>query len=370
MTELRSEPTRRPGGQELLTLQYLRALAALSVVYYHVVVQLSHSHSSNAAASPLGACGVDLFFTISGFIMFYISSLRLPTPARFFQARLLRIAPIYWLVTIAMFVAPLVSKTIGWSSTLDPRQLGTSILFVGGMHWSNSIGDYPVYRAGWTLNYEMLFYALFAVGLVWKSVPRCALFVSAVLLTLVGLGFLLNPSDGPARFYTAPIMTEFAFGMVIAALYVAGRRMWWPFALLSIVAGLAALVFWAGISDPRSGPIVRGIPSGFIVAGSVSLERTANTFRIQLIKTLGDASYSIYLTHLFTLPLFGILWGRLFHQANPTTAVAFIIAGLVVAAAGGVAFYFAVERPLHLWSRRLIGRPSLRASSSGGQISV
>jgi exopolysaccharide production protein ExoZ len=350
-----------PNNSEVLTLQYLRAIAAMAVVYYHVGLGIRDESKS---ISQLGACGVDLFFVISGFIMYYISSFKPMTPWRFAGARFLRIVPIYWLATLTMFLMPVVSKTIGWSSSLDIRHLATSLFFIGGMHWTGMYGTFPVYRAGWTINYEIFFYVLFSLGLFLNSVRRTAIAVCLVLSLLVAVGISYQIEDGILGFYTAPIVIEFIFGMAIAAGYRAGWRLQWSAALVSISVGVIALMIWADTPDGRLWALDRGIPAALIVVGSVSLESSARNLPIPIIRLIGDSSYSIYLTHLFTLPLLGILWNHAFTLSSHMVVIRYAVP-MTAAAAVGVGVYWAVERPLHRWSRRVtsVGGLSIVTSS-------
>src|ERR1700744_2165436 len=124
---------------ELYSLQLLRGVAAFGVVLYHATL-LAHNTVDGATVSvaEFGQAGVDLFFVISGFIMYYISAKEPRRPVEFYKARIQRIVPLYWMATFVMFVMPLVSKTIGWSSSLDPVHLITSLFFIGG-HYTPSL---------------------------------------------------------------------------------------------------------------------------------------------------------------------------------------------------------------------------------------
>ena len=212
-----------PGGLggEVISLQYLRAVAVLAVVFSHLPAALYRMlglHDGHVEYP--GIFGVDIFFVISGFIIYFISEKRTPPAIDFFKRRISRVAPLYWVITLAMFFMPLVSKTIGWSSNLDPMHLFTSLFFVGGVTYPGSIEDFPVYRAGWTLNYEMFFYLLFAMGLALGNVRRAVWFVLATLTVLVVAGRILGLERGSiAHFYTAPILLEFMMGVGVAAAY-------------------------------------------------------------------------------------------------------------------------------------------------------
>ena len=94
--------------RKLTNIQFLRAFAALNVVLFHI---LSTAHTYGYKPISLeflagwGACGVDLFFVISGFIMVYIQSVKERSPTEFIVERILRVCPTYWLLTGLIEVA-------------------------------------------------------------------------------------------------------------------------------------------------------------------------------------------------------------------------------------------------------------------------
>ena len=71
----------------LYGVQYLRAIAALGVVVFHAAER-------TGAHFAIGAAGVDVFFVVSGFIMWVIASERSPSPSAFLRDRIERIAPL------------------------------------------------------------------------------------------------------------------------------------------------------------------------------------------------------------------------------------------------------------------------------------
>src|ERR1019366_7660876 len=104
-----------------------------------------------------GQQGVDVFFVISGFIMMQVSR-RETRPLAFLRARAIRIIPLYWLVTLAW---AMLHHATSW------RDLLLSLAFVP--HLAPAGQESPVLMQGWTLVYDVSFYACFGAALV---VPR------------------------------------------------------------------------------------------------------------------------------------------------------------------------------------------------------
>ena len=229
----------------LLSVQMLRALAAAMVVLHHIQLNLALGFGLPEALPNLavGSAGVDIFFGISGFVM-VISSDRLfarPGAAKtFITRRLIRIVPLYWAVTSIYVVA------LGGGYTLAHTL--ASYLFVpfpgpGGVMQ-------PVHVVGWTLNYEMFFYALFALAI---ALPRrravCVLTVA--MIVFVAAGKILPSAIDALAFWSRPIMLNFVLGLALGLAYLEGWR------LPRIVAGLmmAAAAFLFLASDRRAVPL-------------------------------------------------------------------------------------------------------------------
>src|SRR5690349_15839002 len=139
-------------------------------------------------------------------------------PARFFLRRLARIAPLYWAVTIAIILYIYAAHGAQLWAIYSPASLIASFLF-----WPYPRIDgfaFPVHLLGWTLNFEMFFYAVFAFAILLPGraavATICAAFVALVVVgryTTLPLPFL---------FWSNPIIFEFCYGMVIALIYREG----------------------------------------------------------------------------------------------------------------------------------------------------
>src|SRR6185295_2076908 len=172
-----------------------------------------------------GAAGVDLFFVISGFIMVYASDelfARARAPSFFLTRRLARIVPLYWAATAAALVCLVVFRYANALDQLTWQTLVASLLFVP---WPRPDGMMlPVHMLGWTLNYEMFFYVVFAVALTLTR-RNAVVAVTALFLVLVIAGRLFALPQ-PLAFWCDPVILEFCFGMMIALAYREGFRLW------------------------------------------------------------------------------------------------------------------------------------------------
>jgi exopolysaccharide production protein ExoZ len=310
-------------------IQYLRAFAAIAVVIFH-------AEERTGGIFRIGAAGVDIFFVISGFIMWVMSERRPVTPLRFVVDRIERIAPSYWIVTAIMILGAVVG--LFPNMKLTASHIFGSFFFVPVRSPSN--GEiWPVLVQGWTLNFEMFFYAIFAVALFLPRRAQLPL-IAGIFVALVALGQLLHPQSPIAFTYTRPIILEFVAGIVLAQLRLAGRipagLFGLPFVVLAL-CGFAVIHLLSLDFDERlCGPLAFAL-----VLGVISLEKGDMLPDIPLLTYLGNSSYSIYLWH--TLIISVIAKFALSHDLPPDAAVVLcVIFGTLL----GILAYEGIEKPL------------------------
>ena len=322
----------------LLSVQYLRVFAALAVVAFHVTDRVGRP-------VPVLAAGVDVFFVISGFIMWLVTAERAVTPGAFLFHRLVRIIPAYWFVTLFMVAVNVLSPHVFPNLRTPAAHVALSMLFMP--HVSPGGGLFPVLVPGWTLTYEMFFYALFALALVLPAAYRAAALAGS-LASLVILGALADPAGPVAQTYTSPLLLEFAAGLVLGVLTTRGGLPSRAWGLALGLVGLAALGLQVIL--PATGAEWRllawGVPATCLVAGGLSWEAAAGVPPSRLLSGIAAASYAIYLVHGLVV---SVCW-RLIEPVSPT---GFVAGSLVASILVGMAFHGTVELPLTAMLRRL-----------------
>lgn len=356
MTTL-TEPAR---DHDLISVQCLRGVAAMMVVCFHCFPQLARMGYSGNQHLSLSS-GVDIFFVISGFIML-VSARRSPSrgPGAFLVNRAIRILPIYWMLTSAMVAFALFMPQLMNSTRFELAHVVKSYLMIPAPHPVLHL-YWPILIPGWTLNYEMFFYLIFALGL-WLVADRgrgLSMFVGAVITGLV-LVRLVLPTPGLAGVYTDSVILEFVLGLVAAELFLAGHR-------IPVPAGMACLGLGAGLlllSDYVPYPDIRGlcygIPAFLIFVGAVFAPWTQAGGGVRFLRIVGDASYSIYLTHMITMAAAGQGWKRLIGGSMSGSTILFILFAMTVCALGGMAFYRLVELPLTNRLKAMTRRTAVR----------
>lgn len=318
----------------ILNLQHLRAFAALNVVVFHIIGTSESYGFGTDAIAPLegwGANGVDIFFVISGFIMLFTQLENKRTVSDFLKLRIIRIALIYWFVTLLIILIYLIRPSSFSDFKLTPDWALASLGFVS----SAVIGKSPIVHVGWTLEWEMLFYLVFGLSLWFKN---WLISLSTTVTTLLLIALLTSNF----------ILVEFIAGMAIAILikkygFIAYGRTSLAFGFLLLLASISD-GFSYGL---ESRVILWGIPSAFIVYGAV----TTAQIKSRLGKLLGDASYSIYLIQVLSIPVFYQIVSYVDVDLNHD-ALALIC--LLATAIGGTVMYLIVEKPLIRFAKRRV----------------
>jgi exopolysaccharide production protein ExoZ len=273
----------------LLNLELLRFVAAAWVVTAHTAGSLQ----GLGVTVPLfgifsrGWAGVDLFFVISGYVIAH-GSLHQPRGiGRFVLQRLIRIVPAYWIVSIALLLVLFASTAAGIPNTsfvdFSPGWLIASLFFV-----SLPLGfEGPFVYLGWSLEYEMLFYFLFAISMLITSKPAQRIWLAIALVIGVSVVF-------PGSF----LQLEFALGCLVALIarkIPRGRNR----GVVFLVSGLASFIVFSviGLSIPRF--LEYGIGFSLIVLGVVLLPQISS----KPWKHLGASSYAVYLLQVLTIPI-------------------------------------------------------------------
>jgi peptidoglycan/LPS O-acetylase OafA/YrhL len=336
----------------IVNVQALRALAAFLVVFVHLQA-IADRLGWSLRAFEFGNAGVDIFFVISGMIMVLTTSRAAVTPAAFLRNRIARIVPFYWLVTLLVFGLAMAAPALFQGTQITLAALVKSLSFVP---FARADGKpLPIVFVGWTLNYEMAFYMVFAAGLTIRNRGLGRLLTIAALVTVVATALLLRPTGLLARFYSAPIMLEFALGMLIGSLAhrLPVRTSFRPIVLLAGLAALILLVLGPTLWPTADRFANAGLPGAALVLCAVYLEKTGWVLKSCWAVVLGDASFATYLTHFFVTQLVvrAVEWLRV--SAPPTLLLALVLAFVLVAVTGVLVHRY-VEWPLSRAAKKIL----------------
>lgn len=323
-----------PADRTWVSIQHMRAMAALSVVLFHTAQWARIDFG-------IGAAGVDVFFVISGFVMWTVTAGHKVTPLAFVRRRVARVAPLYWLVTLALVAGALAFPARFPEVKPEPLHILLSLAFL--QHMNPSGLPFPILPPGWSLNYEAVFYLVFAACLVLPQRLRL-LALSLGLATLSLSGFVWPPGY---EMLLNPMFLQFLAGAWIGRLAQEGllpdRTFGW--AMLGIGQALFIALWLSRIDPDLWRPMIWGVPAVLVVAGVVTVEADGGWPRWRWLGLLGDASYSIYLTHTLAIGALAVTMGA-------WDPLRFIPAAVGVAVAVGLACYLWVEKPVLAKLRR------------------
>ncbi|PZW50937.1 exopolysaccharide production protein ExoZ [Humitalea rosea] len=325
----------------ILSIQYLRAVAAMLVVF-------SHAGERAGVDFQIGAAGVDLFFVISGFIMWVVVRPAVTGGGAFLRLRLIRIVPLYWAVTLGLVAVASINHA--WMPNFDttPANLAMSLGFIP--HFDPSGHIYPVLAVGWTLNYEIFFYLLFAASFALERARRLPA-LAAALLGLVAVGLVARPEGAIGVSVTDPIMLEFLAGLLLGEAWLRGRLPGAGMGYGLMLAGLAmaAAQHLGGWHSDAWRVLLWGVPALLLITGALAVEAAGQVPRLGWLRLLGDASYSIYLLH-------GPLVGPVMRLMPGAPVAVYFLAAAVVSAIAGIVCYWLLERPATRLLRRGVAR--------------
>lgn len=338
--------------KDIISIQILRGFAAIAIVFIHMnaIIKLHGAKQSYLLPSTeLANAGVDIFFVISGVIMAIITgrmNQRGAGALPFLMKRVTRIYPIYWIYLLLFILGNLlIQGTIIETS----GQLNIPAIFQSALLIPNQ--ELPILIIAWTLEFEMFFYLLITllVARGWMNHPK---YLAGIAILLVALGTVIPFRPAFLSLATDPLLLEFAAGAILGYLYLQKKRMNpAPLFIVSILLLGLEIAGWsiAEIFDmygTRFGRLVRfGLPAFFVVAAFLSANTQISAWRLRSLERLGDASYSLYLSHLLVLSVAGKIWATL-DMASFLPDILFAVYLLIACLLWSLLSYAYLEKPL------------------------
>lgn len=321
------------GGNLLFNLQVLRGLAALGVAFYHTDFRLAGDWHTDFS-------GVAIFFVISGFIMCFITR---EDADGFLTRRFIRIVPMYWLCTLVLIALGyrfgLLRLSTWTTNTTLASDLPRSLFFLPSE-------KAPLLGVGWTLNFEIYFYLVFGLAL-WINRRFAPLMSTVFIYTVFALdgrgygGFL-------AHYYSHDYIHYFVAGIALFYIWTFGSFLarGWPVAAICA----CGLLYFYGSQFARPLwpdwllPYYWWFPP-FVVACALFMESSGAPITWRPAVLLGDASYSLYLTHTI---FYGVTRALLqvWHLPTQKESIAVMLFEVVTATVVGIAVHLYVEKPL------------------------
>jgi exopolysaccharide production protein ExoZ len=346
MTQIARSPagSRTPRTQ-LLSIQYLRGLAALSVLATHALQW--PLAEINMGLLKTGRLGVDVFFVISGFIITTIAGDGRFNPREFLVRRAFRIVPAYWAATLLITILAVAIPSQFRTTIPTIEGLAKSLLFIPSLE-----PKAPLLLLGWTLNFEVFFYVLFASLFFLGSKARTFVLLG-IFACLIAIGQLVGGLGHVEAIYTSPSLIGFSFGTILAQAYRhqafarCCKQLQWPaIAAPCILLVAFYAVDWGGGEDIALWKhLLMSSTAVSIVLVGLNYEAAGQIAYVKLLKYVGDISYSVYLFHIFSV---GAIWAvakRAFDIHRPLAYLACATLVILVGLASGAVCHHFIERP-------------------------
>ncbi|WCT73862.1 acyltransferase [Sphingomonas naphthae] len=331
-------PSGQPATLRFARIQQLRMIGAILVIAAHAFADGAKYLHAGSRLSILSQThlGVNLSFVISGFIICYTARGRERDWRLFLRRRLVRVVPLYWLLTILLFAIVMIRPELTkGTNLLSPLLLARSLSFTTFLS-----GASPLIYVGWTLEYEMLFYLLATLAMSrlerpWHVIP--IVMASGV----VGIA-LLDATIGVGMTGIRAITLDFTAGILLAYWFTEGRLP--PRPATAVLVGFGVAFAVAVIAGEGLSMAVVPIATALVALAATRDRRGPMRSTVgRLLAAGGGATYSIYLTQVFTVSAMGKLAAR-FAPGLPLALFALLT--VIVTVLAGLLVHRAIEKPL------------------------
>ena len=341
------------------SVQYLRGIAALVVVLCHASQSLiTRFLPTETNFFFWGSAGVDLFFIISGFIMVYITYDKNIDIKDFLLKRVIRIYPVFWFYATIALILFLINPDMINRSAEYPTLILPSYLLIPYTEFTNLD---PV---AWTLVYELHFYLIFALSLILSNKYRYI--VAGLVISIAALSSVFNYESYYLKYITNPIILEFLLGMIVYFI-IFKREDRLTFFILSILL-ISSILFLLSNEYLPDRVLYYGVPAFALMLialymDTIKLIEKDNSKISKILMSLGDSSYSLYLSHLFCIGA-GVLVFNKLNIINNSTGHFLVFSLAIGSILWGVISYKFIETPLINKLNKLLFKSKKRKAQS------
>jgi len=302
-------------NNKIINVQFLRAFAASLVVFYHTaphyfVAGGDTSGNIFSFMSQVGYAGVDIFFVISGYIMWYTTHHTRGTKValEFIYARFTRIYPLYWSFFFLLII-------MYWY-----KQKLTTVDVIGSFFLTASMPNF-ILSVAWTLQYELYFYLFFSLLLFVAKKYRIKIIIFTLFIIFIIQFYAIFHLNIYAKnnfhivsplytFWLSPFIVEFFLGIFVAYYFEHTRVKYIFLLIISIFFLIGSALYYQefmingtlaeGYYMPQR-VLFFGATSMLLLALMIELSQRNINILPKISKYLGDASYSLYLSHTILL---------------------------------------------------------------------
>jgi len=328
--------------EKLKSIEVARGVAACLVVLFHasyMFVTKNYPENIPPQFFLFGRHGVEFFFVLSGFIIFYVNENKLGDVSEvgsYLKKRLIRIYPIYWIASFIAFIY------FFWG---ERSHHDFSLQFLVESFFLIPQSKFPFLDVAWSLQYEVFFYILFIVFFFNKKIGY--FMITVWFGSIIYSNYFFDFRTISYKFVLKSYNLLFCLG-IYSGIFLKKKEVPYPlfFGFLGclgfLMAGALEVYFYPFNRDSFWVPIY-GTCSVLIILGFVSYERKKTIHIPEQILLLGSASYSIYLIHIVILKFMTTQGpqGFLF-SIDPSIGYLILVS---IGIGGGVLLHIGIERP-------------------------
>ncbi|KQT22964.1 hypothetical protein ASG22_14565 [Chryseobacterium sp. Leaf405] len=242
-----------------------------------------------------GSIGVPIFFVISGFIMVFTTEKlnfnknNLKQIILFYKKRIIRIVPLYYILTLLWMI-------IGGNFFLYFTDKELYTRFIHSILFLPQKDIFPILYLGWSLNYEIFFYLIFGISLLFKKNRYFFIIIFFIITSILGLIFTFN--NGYSNMVTSHLNLYFIIGILFALLlekFSVPKKWAIPISIIGIASFILFLLDLISIDNEL---LVIPIISLFVFS-FLLFDYSFHFKGKKSLVFLGDISYSLYLSHPF-----------------------------------------------------------------------
>ncbi|RQO39125.1 hypothetical protein DBR39_09045 [Chryseobacterium sp. KBW03] len=320
---------------KLNNIQILRGISALLVCCFHFRDTINFPGLAiGDILFKKGSIGVPVFFIISGFIMaFTTQKINFSTDSfrqitLFYKRRVIRIVPLYYLLTLAAMIPG--GSFLLYFHGAGLYELIHSLLFLPTKK------EFPVLFLGWSLNFEMFFYLIFGLSLFFKE-KRYYFIIGFFILTSV-LGYFMHFENPYLRMVSHSLNLYFIVGVLFSLLL---NRFTIPRSWAALLSGIGILSFILVLLSiiPIDNEWIKLAIISLFVFSFLTFDYVFHCKGNKALIFLGDISYSLYLSH----PFVGIILKK-FKVEGYLNIPFFLLKIVLVIIVASLLYYFVEKR--------------------------
>lgn len=304
-----------------------RGAAALAVVLLHAEGMLLPGSSASTygfgGLFKFGFLGVDFFFVLSGFIIYFVHADHIGKPAlaiSYISRRAFRILPAYWAVLAFMLLSLPFQKI--WP-TISTDWLFGQLVLLGKTLW---VGQ------AWTLQHEFLFYGFFLLLILIGRTAWLLMLAWIVACVSIAYGKADVPRSTLFDIVFHPYHAMFLVGIITAQMTRASARAWRYYCLsvsVSVFGCIAFLSYFnASLSSHSANRYYCATAFGNACLVALIVMSRAKISTPKLFSWLGKISYSMYICHGLVFMVFYSLCIRMNAQALIAPVLIFTVGTL------------------------------------------